>query len=539
MVGGKVTAVAQGVATITAKVDDKTAKATVNVSSLPFPVLTVSQGTVELIVGGSGITVIPTLKYDGVVVVEPVYTWTVKDDTIAKVTNGLIEPLSAGETEVTVSTTHNGEFVEKTIIVTVSIDASVVLSIYNVDLDAVDIDGSQKVSESITMSALVNDVEVIDQAFTIELDEEIVAYTLNGNTLAVTPLLAGSTKLTVSFLYDEVKVFSVVNIVVSKVAFEIDYVFNFDLSKQIEQPLDLTKIGLIGDAVSIKSGDEVISSEDNVNVLTPAFLSSVSTGDVKNINVETQFVIYKTQIKFVNAYKDVEFMSAENGNESTYTKFTGDVTTLGFDANTEVFKFYTGNKAGAWDSRLQTTEALGGYDWWMMDFVLTEPLTGQITLWIGFFHVVVINTDGRASLLEPGENFKGNPAKYDSVNIYNKDGVRQTSGLQPNVVYTLEINLEYRANDPRDSFGVNASTTMYLANIFAASHSYYLENVGEKDDPFVDDTFGVTFKLTADNNVGATFDYVEAASAFDYHTGVNTNVWANRIEAKQFRDKKI
>ena len=34
-----------------------------------------------------------------------------------------------------------------------------------------------------------------------------------------------------------------------------------------------------------------------------------------------------------------------------------------------------------------------------------------------------------------------------------------------------------------------------IANIFAA---YYLENVGEKDDPFVDDTF-VTFKLTADN----------------------------------------
>ena len=44
---------------------------------------------------------------------------------------------------------------------------------------------------------------------------------------------------------------------------------------------------------------------------------------------------------------------------------------------------YTGNKAGAWDSRLQTTEALGGYDWWMMDF-LNRTINGQITLWIGF-----------------------------------------------------------------------------------------------------------------------------------------------------------
>ena len=118
-----------------------------------------------------------------------------------------------------------------------------------------------------------------------------------------------------------------------------------------------------------------------------------------------------TQIKFVNNYKAVEFMSAENGNGSTYKPYEGDVTALGFEADATVFEFYTGTVADAWSSRLQTTEPVSGYDWWLMDFVLTEPLTGQITLWIGMFHVVTIQPSGQATLLEKGDNYTGDIAK--------------------------------------------------------------------------------------------------------------------------------
>ena len=101
---GKVTGLTQGTVNITAKVGEKTAIATVTVSAEPFPVLTLSQETIELIVNGTGITVVPEVRYDGKVVTAE-FTWEVKDPSVAKVTNGLIEPLAIGETEVLVSTT--------------------------------------------------------------------------------------------------------------------------------------------------------------------------------------------------------------------------------------------------------------------------------------------------------------------------------------------------------------------------------------------------------------------------------------------------
>ena len=106
---GVVTGVTQGTATITAAIDDVKATATVVVSAEPFPVLTISQNTVELLLGGEGILVTSEVTYDGQVVTTE-FTWTVTDANIATVTDGLIEPLAIGETEVLVSTTYNGAF---------------------------------------------------------------------------------------------------------------------------------------------------------------------------------------------------------------------------------------------------------------------------------------------------------------------------------------------------------------------------------------------------------------------------------------------
>ena len=146
---GVVTGVTQGTATITAAIDDVKATATVVVSAEPFPVLTISQNTVELLLGGEGILVTSEVTYDGQVVTTE-FTWTVTDANIATVTDGLIEPLAIGETEVLVSTTYNGEHIEQKITVIVNVDASVILSKYSVELDVVDIDGNQTLEDSIT-----------------------------------------------------------------------------------------------------------------------------------------------------------------------------------------------------------------------------------------------------------------------------------------------------------------------------------------------------------------------------------------------------
>jgi hypothetical protein len=533
---GVVSALSNGISTITATVEGKTATATITVSTKPFPVLSLSQDNVELIVGGNGITVLPTLSYDGnSVAVE--FTWESKDLSVATVLDGLIEGVSAGQTEVTVSATYNDVLVEKTITVIVNIDASVVLSSYEVNLDAVDVDGSQTTNKQITIEAFVNGESVTNKVFTIELSNDIVLYELTNNQLEISALLPGITTLSVSFMEEGVKVTSVIDIVVSKVIYVMEESINYDLSQTNVGPLDLEALGVSETVLYITEESQLISTEADPLKLSTTWLQGVSVGEVREIKIETEFVTYITQIKFVNNYMQVAFTSAENGNGSTYGKYSGDVTTLGFEAGTEVFEFYTGSVASAWESRLQTTEPLSGYDWWLIDFVLTEPLTGQMTLWIGMFHVVVIQPDGQTVLLEKGDNYTGDVASYNNVNVYDQEGNRQVEGLDANVVYTIEINLANRSNDPRDSFGVNASTTIYLANIFASSHSYYVENVGEKDDPIFNQTHDVELNLTEDNTVGASYVYNNTLQAYEYTTGTNTNSWSNRLQTTDVKVK--
>src|SRR5690554_5044651 len=218
---GVVTGVTQGTATITAAIDDVKATATVVVSAEPFPVLTISQNTVELLLGGEGILVTSEVTYDGQVVTTE-FTWTVTDANIATVTDGLIEPLAIGETEVLVSTTYNGEHIEQKITVIVNVDASVILSKYSVELDVVDIDGNQTLEDIITISAFIEGIDVPDQTFTLEIDnEDIISYDLVDQTITITSLAAGTTNLTVSFIYENIKVFSIIEISVRKSTYDI------------------------------------------------------------------------------------------------------------------------------------------------------------------------------------------------------------------------------------------------------------------------------------------------------------------------------
>lgn len=526
---GVLEAVSAGTATVRAAIGDISASATITVESNPFPVLTVSQDQVELVIGTDGITVVPTLTFDEETV-SATFNWSVEDDGVATVSSqGLIEAVGVGETVVTVSTTYEGDYVEKDITVIVNINAQLVLSENEVVLDAIDVDGTQEITQSIDLTAFINDAEVTGQVFVAESDDTFASFSVDGSILTIDADLPGDMDINVYFMYEGVKVSSVVNVIVNYVEVELDHSFNVDLSAEQPGMLDFTDVTLLEAVNEIIYDGEVISTDTDGQTLKAEFVDLGVIGDVKDIQVVTDRIIYTSTLKFINSYVDIEMFLPEAGNGSTYEPYTGDETALGFADGTEVFEYYTGTVASAWESRLQTNQPLSGYDYWMMDFVLTEPLEGSITLWIGMFHVVLVNPSGQASLLQPGGNFDGDQLNYDSVKVYDQDGLRQLSELQANVVYTLEINLQYRDADPRDSFGVAASTTLYLANIYGASQSYYDENVGERTEPALS-TYAVTLDITSDNNVGATYTYNQTIEAFEYNTGTTTNSWANRLQ---------
>lgn len=524
----KITAIKAGTAEVTATLGEKSAKVTVTVVNAPFPVLTVSQDQVELIKGNDGITVVPTLKLDGSEVTAT-YTWVVDDDNVATVVDGLITAVNPGETTVTVSTTYEGDYVEKDITVIVNIDAAIVISENEITLDAVDVDGSQVTSTELTFETYLNNVEVTDKSVLVEGGDDVVTATIVEGKLSLVAEKPGQTDVTVYFMQDGIKVSSDISVTVDYVTIVVAENIHVDLSSEDANVLNLDALNISETILDITKDDESISSENNATTLIDSVISSAAVGDEIQVIILTQNIKYEANIAFINNYREVVMFSAENGNESSYELYDGDVATLGYEAGTDVYEFNTGTIAGAWASRLQTTEPLTGYDWWMMDIMFSEVPTGEITLWIGMFHVVTISPNGVATLLEEGSNFTGNQSAYDSVTVYNENGERQTTTMEANEVYTIAISLEYRDSDPRDSFGLNAATTVYLSNIYAASQAYYDENFA----PTLAEellTYDVTFDLTEDNNVGATYVYDETAEAYVLNTGTLTSSWANRIQ---------
>ena len=205
---GVLEAISTGTATVTASIGEISASATITVESNPFPVLTVSQDEVELVIGTDGITVVPTLTYEDETVTAT-YSWSVEDDAVATVSNqGLIEAVGVGETVVTVSTTYEGDYVEEEIIVIVNINAALVLSENEVVLDAIDVDGTQTVLTTIDLDAFINDAEVTNQVFVAESDDNYATFSLEGSVLTIEADLPGEMEINVYFMYEDVKVSS-------------------------------------------------------------------------------------------------------------------------------------------------------------------------------------------------------------------------------------------------------------------------------------------------------------------------------------------
>lgn len=507
---GVVTGVTQGTATITAAIDDVKATATVVVSAEPFPVLTISQNTVELLLGGEGILVTSEVTYDGQVVTTE-FTWTVTDANIATVTDGLIEPLAIGETEVLVSTTYNGEHIEQRITVIVNVDASVILSKYSVELDVVDIDGNQTLEDIITISAFIEGIDVPDQTFTLEIDnEDIISYDLVDQTITITSLAAGTTNLTVSFIYENIKVFSIIEISVRKSTYDIEDIVYYDLSNPENQPLDFESLGITDTVISIMHENEVVSVLADASLLSPTWIESISNGETKHVTIETAFVTYNLEIIFAIVAMDVAFdLTAENNVNASYV----------FNNDSKVYTYNTGLDTNAWANRLETTQAfIQTYDFMIFDIELSETLTGNMNFWmdmaVGDLNVTVLKPDGTRT--------------NDRLFIFDTNKDLVSASLSANTVYTFVIKLGTGDPEGRYAFGINQDTTVYLSNMRATT-THYVQSNFNFGDALKDSKIDINFELTSDNLNNATLLYSPNDNAYEYKTGTSGNAWESRI----------
>ena len=124
---GIVTGVSAGTATVTASAGDASASCLVTVEpASDFPVLTLSQTSAEPLVGGS-VSVTASIRYRGESA-DAEYSWSSEDPSVARVENGVITGVAAGDTIVVVSAEFQGELLRAYVSVSVKADISLVVN---------------------------------------------------------------------------------------------------------------------------------------------------------------------------------------------------------------------------------------------------------------------------------------------------------------------------------------------------------------------------------------------------------------------------
>ena len=192
--GGELTAVGPGTATVTAKVGDKSASATITVISREaVPTLLLNKEELSVKVGGEftlsgvcsslGTPVDCTLSFDSA------------DTDVATVdANGVVKGVAKGETTITVSGTAMGFSVEATCAVTVVPDIEIKMTANAIDLTLIELVDEDQTSYTADAKVWVNGAETETAVEYTSSNEEV--FTVEGGVLA--PVAEGEATLTVS-----------------------------------------------------------------------------------------------------------------------------------------------------------------------------------------------------------------------------------------------------------------------------------------------------------------------------------------------------
>lgn len=258
--GGVVTAVAAGVATITAKVGDASATCAVTVTdSGYFPVLNTGKSELSLIESAT-YTLTPSVTFRGNGVTAS-FTYEVADSVVATVSDaGVITAVKEGTTTVTVRSSYVGYSLEETVTVKVMENSSITLSDSSVSLATSKPDGTDYLTSK-TVTA-----DVVDKG--ADGDAGNIVWSTGSDTVAtvsggvITAVGEGTTTVTATYVTTSGKTITAtvaVEVIIPVVKY--DGSFDWDLTVGKVQ-LDVNTIANKGsaDVVRVEYGDSVVTT---------------------------------------------------------------------------------------------------------------------------------------------------------------------------------------------------------------------------------------------------------------------------------------
>ncbi|MBQ8284420.1 MAG: hypothetical protein IJX75_04945, partial [Clostridia bacterium] len=296
---GAIKGVGEGVATITVTGGTLTATFQVTVVEIVgdrAAVIMLNVMKVDLFVGDK-FTVEPTLKLGADTIKNPKYTWKSEDETVAKIDNGVITAISAGQTSIIVSSVKYDN-TDKEIIVSVRNDYTLDVSANEIELAKVEKFGF-KTSSTITCVAKMNGVQVENLHIICSMENpQIANFEKQGDAIIVSAKDYGSTKLKLLWTYGNEEIYTYINLSVVKptvLAESYDYSVStqsFDLSyvKGKDIPDDLSTDNIVGvkdetntqlilqkidDEAFILSGTELYATSGSEHVLSVDFTDYV------------------------------------------------------------------------------------------------------------------------------------------------------------------------------------------------------------------------------------------------------------------------
>ena len=258
--GGVVTAVAAGVATITAKVGDASATCAVTVTdSGYFPVLNTGKSELSLIESAT-YTLTPSVTFRGNGVTAS-FTYEVADSAVTTVSDaGVITAVKAGTTTVTVRSSYVGYSLEETVTVKVMENSSITLSDSSVSLATSKPDGTDYLTSK-TVTA-----DVIDKG--ADGDASNIVWSTGSDTVAtvsggvITAVGEGTTTVTATYVTTSGKTITAtvaVEVIIPVVKY--DGSFDWDLGVSPKVQLDVN-------AIAGKTSDSVVRVEVDGTAVT-------------------------------------------------------------------------------------------------------------------------------------------------------------------------------------------------------------------------------------------------------------------------------
>ena len=258
--GGVVTAVAAGVATITAKVGDASATCAVTVTdSGYFPVLNTGKSELSLIESAT-YTLTPSVTFRGNGVTAS-FTYEVADSAVATVSDaGVITAVKEGTTTVTVRSSYVGYALEETVTVKVMENSSITLSDSSVSLATSKPDGTDYLTSK-TVTA-----DVVDKG--ADGDAGNIVWSTGSDTVAtvsggvITAVGEGTTTVTATYVTTSGKTITAtvaVEVIIPVVKY--DGSFDWDLGVSPKVQLDVN-------AIAGKTPDSVVRVEVDGTAVT-------------------------------------------------------------------------------------------------------------------------------------------------------------------------------------------------------------------------------------------------------------------------------